>query len=219
MVVISLIEEQHLYFHWTLIIKIMEYKSDQELQFSWWLDDLVKREVVVKYYYEPSTFTLSTAKKCPYIKKMVTKTKIESLSLLDAHVYTPDFLVEWNSKYDGVFYREIMVQKYSTKPPFFAVRSKKNNKLYTFFEVKADFDYNNMTRAFKINQKWLYDKHDVYVDLAILPEKLFKKTFVPQRYLFTDKTKAPRTIKFAIRLVDDYLALLKRDEFTQIQLL
>lgn len=196
-----------------------ELLSDQELQFTWWLDALQQKGIVNKYYYESNTFTLSTAKQYPLIKKTVRKTSIVSHELLKAHIYTPDFLVEWNEDWDGIFYREILAQKYTTKPPFYAVRSTKNNKPYTFFEVKADFDRENMTRLFKISQKWLYDSKSIYVDLVLLPQSLFKKTFTPDRYLFTDKTKAPRKINFSIRRLDDYIAQLKSQEFKQIEIL
>ena len=58
----------------------------------------------------------------------------------------------------------------------------------TWLEIKPKFDQNNMTRLFKINQKWVFDKHGLFVDLVI-PETLFEKTFTPKDYLTTPTGK------------------------------
>jgi hypothetical protein len=188
------------------------YNSNEELYFSWYLEDLIKYNIVTRYMYESNSFLLSPAKKYTYNKRLVTKLKSVELHLMDEHIYTPDFLVEWNEDYNGIFYRDIDGLNYTTKPPFFCMRSKKNGKAYTFFEVKADFDRNNMTRLFKINQKWLYDKYKLYITLISIPD-LFKKTFIPERYFFTDSARQPRKINFGIKTFDEYYKWLKESKY------
>lgn len=186
----------------------MEYKSPGEQYFQWWLDDLKEHGIIKRYVYEYTSFTLSTSKFYRSTKHLVTKVKLVEHSLLDAHQYTPDFLIEWNKQYDGIYYRTVSGDKYTHKVPFFAVISKKDDGHYTFFEVKPEFDQNNMTRLFRLNQKWLYDKYGLYVELAIVP-LLFKRTFVPSRYLRTDKDTTFRKINFDKRSIDEYTKWLK----------
>ena len=61
-----------------------------------------------------------------------------------------------------------------------------------------------MTRLFRVTQKWMYDKYRLYIELVILPN-LFKTTFVPRRYLITDKGKQSRKINFDIKLVNEWI--------------
>ena len=86
----------------------------------------------------------------------------------------------------------------------FGIESMKDGEHYTFFEVKGSFDYMNMTRIFTLNQKWLYDKWKLYVQLAVVPG-IFKTTFTPSRYLLTDKATTNRKISFDIRMLSDYI--------------
>lgn len=174
-----------------------EVQSNEEWYFSWWLDDLKKYGVINNYLYESNKFILSENKKYPILRQLKTKTRTDYLTLLQEHVYTPDFLVEWNDEYKNIFFRIISDETCTVKAPFFAITGKKNNKSYTFFEVKPSFDQNNMTRLFRISQKWLYDKYGLYVELVIIPN-LFSKTFTPSRYLFTDKSRQKRKIDFNI---------------------
>jgi len=192
----------------------MIYKSQEELYFQWMLDDLVKNNIITRYMYESNTFKLSDAHKYVYNKKLVTKLKPTELSLLDEHVYTPDFLIEWNSDFNGIFYRYIENEGYTTKPPFFAVKSLKNGKPYTFFEVKGTFDRNNMTRLFRLNQKWLYDKYKLYVHQVTIPD-LFKHTFTPERYLKTDSSRQLRKINFGVKSFDEYYSWLKNQQYVR----
>lgn len=186
----------------------MEYKSKEELYASWWLDDLKEKGIIIKYWYESNTFILSDAVWYLYRKPLITKVKELKAELLEGHEYTPDFLVQWNKEYEGIFYRLLDKNDYTTKPPFFANTSTRDDGHYSFFEVKPNFDQNNMTRLFRITQKWMYERWKLYVDLIIMPN-LFKKTFVPNRYLKTDKATTMRKINFDIRSVDEYIKWLK----------
>jgi len=180
------------------------FQSDVEWYFSWWLSDLQKEGVINNWYYESNSFTLSESCTYPVLKKMKTKEKIVLHELIKDHIYTPDFLVEWNEECNGKVWRLIEDITCEKKAKYFAVRSQKNNKPYTFFEVKGDFDKNNMTRLFTLNQKWLYSKYGVYVTLAKIPT-LFKQTFVPERYFVTDKTMQERIINFPKMRVKQFL--------------
>lgn len=181
-----------------------DVESDGELHYSWYLDELKEIGIINRYLYESNTFTLSKARVYPILEIKKTKTKIKELSLLQEHVYTPDFCIEWNEKYINKFFRVIDDATCTVKCPFFAVRSTKDNKPYTFIEVKPIFDQNNMTRTFRLSQKWLYDKYSLYVQLCVIPT-FFERTFTPARYLFTDATMKPRTLKYTPITLNEYL--------------
>lgn len=100
---------------------------------------------------------------------------------LREHNYKPDFIIKWSD--DG---------------------SKYFPSLGNIWEVKGTFDYQNMTRLFKINQKWMYAKYGLYVT-KIEPKKLFKETFVPKRYLLTDTGKGERKISEKYLNLDEYI--------------
>jgi len=188
-----------------------KYQSNEELYFSWWCDTLKDKGIIKRYLYESNTFKLSEPKSFIYTKKLVTKVKTLKGSLLDAHEYTPDFIIEWNTEYDGIFYRDIN-KVYSHKPPYFAMQSKKNESVYSLFEIKGSFDRNNMTRLFRLNQKWLYDKYDLYVDLLIIPD-LFKRTFIPDRWFYTDSGRQPRKINFGVKRFNEYFMWLNNQQY------
>lgn len=181
-----------------------DVESDGEWYYSWYLDELKEIGIINRYLYESNTFTLSKAKTYPIKRVMKTKVKIDQLSLLQEHVYSPDFLIEWNEKYLNKFFRIINDEECTAKCPFFAIRSTKDNKPYTFIECKPIFDQNSMQRLFRVNQKWLYDKYNLYVQLCIIPN-FFNSTFTPGKYFLTDKTNKPRTLKYTPITLNEYL--------------
>jgi hypothetical protein len=185
-------------------MKRNEVRSDEEWYFSFWLDELVSIGIVKRYMYESNTFTLSKAKTYPHLLIMKTKTKLTEKSLLEGHEYTPDWCIEWSEEYLNRFYRIINDETCTVKCPFFAIRSTKDGKPYTFIETKGSYDANNMIRLFRITQKWLYDKYGLYVELLKIPD-LFKKTWVPDKYRYTNKTMQPRTINFKAITLNEYL--------------
>lgn len=75
----------------------------------------------------------------------------------------------------------------------------------SFIEVKPSFDQNNMTRLAVLNQKWVFEKFGLFINIVI-PEKLFAKTFTPKRYLTCDKSSVKRKIKYKnIISLDEFL--------------
>lgn len=101
------------------------------------------------------------------------------------HEYTPDFFVTWENG---------------------AINALRLPFIYELciIEVKPSFDAHNMTRLFKLNQKWVYQKYGIYVELVI-PEKLFKSTFAPKRFRYTDSGKGLRKLKESYLNIDEYI--------------
>ncbi len=128
-------------------------------------------------------------------------------SMLKEHIYTPDFFVRFSPSSRNIFYGDDC---------FFNAQKEK-------IEVKPNHDRNNMTRLFSINQKWVYDKFNTYIQKVIVfpkvdkegkctPRKtLFTETFVPERFLLTDTGKQPRKINFKYKLLDEFLECHKKE--------
>ncbi len=193
------------------------YDSPEELYVSWYLNELVEGGYVIKYNYQPKPWVLSERRIYRYGKNLKTKKKFIETTLLREHIYTPDFEVLWYEKCYGMLLKNVdLFGKYVAQDR--QIVNKKNpfwvndinfleitpSKLYSTWEIKPLFDRNNMTRLFTINQKWVYDKYGVYVQ-KIIPQKLFKDTFTPQRYLLTDSGKQKRKLNFAPKTLEEYI--------------
>jgi len=176
----------------------LKLDSDEEMYFYWWLKELKERGFIKHIELQPSPFSLSESLKSSYIEQLKTKEKTSSEELMPKHIYTADVFIIWTEYALNKFTTLIdsKIKKTSSRSMQFII-SQKNDKgdIYSFVEVKPSFDQNNMTRLAKLNQKWVYEKHGIYVNIVI-PEKHFNKSFTPARYFFTNKSKVARTIKY-----------------------
>jgi len=155
----------------------VEYDSKEEIYFSWYLDELFTAGYIAEYDYQPPSFNLSESVKYSWVKELKTKNKSMETTLLQPHDYTADFKIAWNTTADNIFFD---LNKLKSGP--FVVKYG-----LSFIDVKPSFDKHNMTRKFHIDQKWVYQRFGVYVQ-KVVPQKLFKATFTPNRYLYTDKS-------------------------------
>lgn len=159
------------------------YRSAEELHFSYYLDELKQSGFVEDYEYETTIFELSPLVKESYeISKTNKKGEVKIITkcktILRPHIYTLDFKISFK------------------KVPLFLKETVKDN--IWFVEIKPDYNYQNMLREFKINQKWVYDKYKIFIDIVV-PKQLFMKTFTPEKYLFTEIKKQPRKISWEIK--------------------
>ena len=167
------------------------YDSKEEIWFSWYLDELNAAGYIDFYVYQPEPFSLFPPVKYNWIKPLKTKKKTMTTSLLRAHSYQADFKVNWNVPPSrGVFFIDNGIKG---NYPFISQYC--NCRPISYIDVKPAHDFQNMTRLFQINQKWVYQRFGVYVQ-KVVPQELFKMTFTPERYLFTDKNLKPRKIDF-----------------------
>jgi len=165
--------------------KGIEYDSKEEIYFLWYLDELQAAGYINFYRYQPEPFSLFPPVKYNWIKQLKTKKKEMTTTLLRAHSYQADFAIYWVKKAKDIFFNFNKI----TDAPFI-------EKYYvSFIDVKPAHDMQNMTRLFHINQKWVHQRHGVYVQ-KIVPQELFKSTFTPERYRYTDKSLKPRKIDF-----------------------
>lgn len=180
--------------------------------------DSIEEQMAVMYFEElieagyvksierAETFLLSEKVQNKYTQLVEMKTKIKQVEknqvLLEEHVYTPEFKVNWTEK--ALYILMTNMGQYNTKitQPFMGNYSDLDN-LTSYIEVKPNFDHHNMTRLFKINQKWMYQEHSKFVNL-VQPHKLFEETFTPTAYLKT-ATGKQRVIHWKVRTLEEYL--------------
>ena len=161
------------------------YDSKEEIYFVWYIEELQAAGYIDFFRYQPDPFSLFSPVKYNWIKPLKTKKKEMTTTLLQAHSYQADFEIIWNFKADGMFFTDNNIKS----RPFVSKYG------ISFFDVKPAHDMKNMTRLFHINQKWVHQRHGIYVQ-KIVPQELFKSTFTPERYRYTDKSLKPRKIDY-----------------------
>ena len=155
--------------------------SDEERQFYAWLLEADKVGLVTDIEYHPKTFELIPRATRKKIVQLKTKTKIVDQFLFHPHVYTPDFLFSWCGK--GC--------------PFI-----KANGL-VWVDVKGGGSRFHDGKQFSINQKLTFEKYGIYIN-KVIPENLFKKTWVPEACRYSPKIKKPVKKYIGVGDVGDY---------------
>jgi len=104
--------------------------------------------------------------------------------LLHPHIFTPDFQFRL---------------KTSLKPfqKFF------KNREDIVIDVKGAFSKYHDQKSFSINVKWVYARYGVYVQ-KVVPDKLFKKTFVPEACRYTKKRRQLIKKYLECKVISDY---------------
>jgi hypothetical protein len=180
------------------------FDSNGELHFSWWTDELIKAGYIAKVILQPESYLLSDKVYRKYEKAMVKKTVEKEEKVFREHVYTPDLLIVWTGKAFGIFIPNISEKRQPHQLNYNIKEIDGATFITSTIELKPEFDQNNMTRLAKVNIKWVYAKYGDIIDVVKLPY-YFNKTFTPDRYLLTDKSYAPRTIKFKPKTLAQFL--------------
>lgn len=140
------------------------FDSPEERWFHAWCLEAKKQGMINDFTYHPKPFVLSDKVVVQVEKKLKTKTKIVDKFLLHPHTYKPDFRLDISDE--------------------FGEDLKKKLRLYykglCYIDVKPKFAgiHNNSSVTFPITRKWLWEKHNIFVNVAV-PETWFKHTFVP----------------------------------------
>jgi len=187
----------------TGVFEGIDFDSLEELAFLQWAKEL-KVAGFIKHIERAQSFLLCDAMTIGYAEQLKTKSKPMQQMILHGHSYTPEFRIYWTEKGFEAFVNDHTLSERATKP-FLGVKfDQTHGPVYqTYIEIKPMFDQNNMERLFKVNQKWMWQKHRIYVNLIKCPE-LFAKTFTPTEYLTTPSGKK-RMIKWKIRNLYTYL--------------
>jgi hypothetical protein len=195
------------------------FDSNEEMYFYWWVKELKKEGYIDSIEMQPKAFELSDKTVVQHTKPMKkTADKVLDHTLVNEHVYTADALIKWNEKALGIFCYVFPPATAHEKQIYKLFVC--DSLLYSYFEVKPIFDQNNMTRLVKINIKWVLKDFGILVNMFI-PETVFNAYFTPQRYLFQNKAKGSRKIKYKnIIMLNEFLPIKNNQEkLTQTSLL
>ena len=149
-----------------------------------------------------NTFSIPSKRKSSGIAKQQT--------ILRPSLYTPEFKIIWNKQ---IYSKFVWIPESNSKfeKPFIGhqiVNSISGDiEIISFIECKGSglFDFKNMTRLFGNNQKVVWEKYKIYINL-IKPIEFFKKWWCPELFLKTFAGKK-RVINFTIKKLKDFMNL------------
>lgn len=185
---------------------ILNPQSDEEVYFGWWIDDLLEADLIA----EVDRFKLELASKCDFqftfCESLKTKTKFDGkiTSLLTDSSYTGDCKIVWNR---SAFNRLTLTPLSSITPEHYRLHKSWFYLLdgkTSYIDVKPEYQNPKHSYRFGEKQRTLFMETGVYVQ-KIVPQVLFADTFTPSRYLFTDKTRRLRKIKWKVRTLKEFL--------------
>lgn len=195
--------------------------SKEELYFKWFVEELIAFEIISGYKYHPKPFVLSQTMDFEVRNKIHPLSKVKIISLLREHEYTADFILYWTPKLRGILYEPISSVHYENIKyfPLLANYDKGSDTYYSVIDVKGTFAglHNTTAVTFPLNQKWVWAKYNVYINKIVthprvsktgknIPSNaIFPLTFVPERFLLTDKDMTERIIHYRKRTIAQYL--------------
>lgn len=170
-------------------MKRQYFDSDEEWHIHNWLHEAEAYGLVRDIVYQPGPFELAPRASVKVLKQLKTKTKEVDKFLFHPHTYTPDFaFTRVHDALTGVFVHP-QASLYGRR---------------VTIDVKGGFNRFGDQKQFAINQKWMWQKFGIYVE-KIVPEKLFKKTWVPEVCRLTPKQKKPVKKYIGVPTIETFL--------------
>ena len=165
------------------------YDSIEEINFTFWLEEAYDMSFIKSYQYKPRTMDILKPVVSLFCDK---KVRVDNVfrykTILPPLSYTLDFHIRFNEKADFLFNMitkgKIDATKYNdTKKPFIC------NCFYDCpVDTKGSFSIYHDNVKFGVLQKIIYATHNCYVN-KVIPDKLFRMTWVPEKAKYTFKTK------------------------------
>lgn len=166
---------------------VLSVDSQEEIDTLEYLTECKNLGIINDFTYQPEAFVLSDPVKYVDIYG-------KQRTLFQEHSYTADWVLEFAPSACMQLAKELKV-------PYDQL-SCQNVKVY--LDSKGVF--NRTERSFGYNQKWLYQKHGVYV-YKLVPKKFFQKCGCPESCKITKKTKKPRTMFKGFKSIKEALDL------------
>lgn len=116
-------------------------------------------------------------------------------TILRPHEYTPDF---------DIWFTPLFFEIFPNMLTFFKFSEELNGNKRVLIDVKGVFNMHGGDRIFAINQKWVYQKSNLYIN-KLVPDDLFRETFVPKLELYTKKTHKLREKYLTFKTIDQYI--------------
>jgi hypothetical protein len=154
----------------------IEFDSEEELEFYYWVKEALEFGFISKFDYNCVSYDLAPKQTYTVEKQLKTKVKIVEKHLFHNHIYTPDFIIYPDKRW-GLLGDTHKLLELNGHP--------------IVIDVKGAFQNFDGNRSFSINQKWMYDKHGIYVN-KVIPSKFFETTWLPKECRLTKKTKQVR---------------------------
>lgn len=198
-------------------------ESEEEKWFLWWAGEMMQAGHI-KSLSRGQTKILSENTKVHdrVVGKDGKVLKNKPSVLLMDQVYTPDFEIVWSGTEPGFAeYFSFIVDKPTFRTNIRATGAvgetagAGETELFSLIEVKGGFMDANQKRISSILIKWTMQRYGLYVQLVQLhndKNSFFDRTFTPMRYLLTDKTMKPRSLKYTPRSLDDWFASLRKQQ-------
>lgn len=184
----------------------VSYDSQEEVMFAMWCNELEQAGYINTWHKNYCEYKLTNGLYVEYTETKQLKTKLKAIqrkqTILSPSVYTPDFEILWDKKAGGIFHQVILKNQKINLP--FLSDYYKHVGYTSIVEVKPLFDQNNMSRLFKNNQKFMWDKLGLYVNLTV-PQELFAKTFTPKEYLITPTGKQRKITKWKVKTLQNFI--------------
>ena len=148
--------------------------SQEECDFIAWCSEAAQLNIIIDYEYQPKPFELSQS---------ITYTNIANKKrvLLRSHEYSPDFMVRFNPQSSRILSDAFKL----------SIEQLSLDSIDVFLDIKGTFMRNDGGRAFSINQKWVYQKYNIFIQ-KIVPVDFFKLCGCPMKCFNSIKTHRPR---------------------------
>lgn len=173
------------------------FDSKEETYFYWFCRELLKREIAIEVQTICPTWDLIKAPEYLWYREFKTKpSRREQGNLLQSLSYTPDFIIKWNASSNAIgdFLYKVNHENLSIRSPKRQPFIVFNDSLESVIDVKGAFGKHGDAVKFPVLQKIVFHTQNVFVQ-KIVPTELFKKTFTPDRFLYTDGGGRVRSIK------------------------
>lgn len=180
--------------------------SKGELHFEWWCQELLEAGYIRSFADHDYIFRLTPQFTITVKKELITKTNVIQRTLLQPGTYTPDFTIEWDTTALGVITQELF--NIVLPMPIFSFQWYEG-KMVSHIDVKPSYNKRASDKeVFTWKQKITYMEYRIYVQ-PVVSATLFKKTFTPERYKFTDvlteKHRIPRKRKWEFRSLKQFI--------------
>ncbi len=181
--------------------KGIEYESGEEHAFLLWAFEL-KAMGFIKSITRADSLLLCDAFVNSFVIQLKTKSGNGTQTLLQPHSYTAEFIIEWD--YKKAKDRFVWCVGDSNKhDKLFIAHKQEDGKCISYIECKPSYDIHGMTRLFKVNQKFCWAVHKIFINL-VKKDDLFRDTFTPREYLTTSTGKR-RIIRWKVVSIHEYL--------------
>lgn len=186
--------------------------SREEVYTFWYLLELLQANFIHSIDYHPGKMKLYDPIFLTYNHlKRNNKggNKQKTFSLFRGKEYEPDFIITWKMgiglfhiPIDKEFLSGAFLNDNPTKIPFFS--HKLGGDFVSYIDTKGYGGRSDTKLIFSIVKKLVYHECGIYIN-EFVPDRMFKNTFMPSRYLFQDKAKGTRKLKYDVTSLQTFI--------------